>query len=138
MAMLPQRSSAMLHDTRRTNACMLLAKNSEAEQTKPMLSAHLPLSVGSYLYSIKHPFTCLLYQNILSPGSSSGKHSSLCLFLQDILSHVCPSKTSFDITDFPKKLEVSTSISASEPCLTVTETSLLVVMRPREHPLTVT
>ena len=57
-----------------------LAKSSEAEQTKPMLSAHLPVSVGSYLYSfIKRPFTCLLYPNILSPVSASGKQSFTCL-----------------------------------------------------------
>ena len=70
-------------------------KNSEAEQTKPMLSACLPLSVGSYLYSfIKRPFTCLL---------------NLCLLQENSLLPVCPSKTSFDTINFPKKLEVSTS-----------------------------
>ena len=78
------------HYVRWANACVLLVKNSKAEQSKPEPSAWLPLSVGSYLYSfIKHPFTCLLYQDILSP--------------------VCPRKASFDMTNFPKKLEVSTS-----------------------------
>jgi hypothetical protein len=37
--------------------CVPLAKNIEAERTKPMLSAYLPLSVGSHLYSfIPGPF----------------------------------------------------------------------------------
>ena len=65
---------------------MLLAKISKEKQTKPMLSACLPCSVGSYLHSfITSPFPCLIQQNILSP--------------------VCPSKPSFDITNFPKKLK---------------------------------
>ena len=52
---------------KQTNTCVSLVKSSEAEQTKPMLSARLPLSVGSYLYSfIKCPFTCLLYSNTVS------------------------------------------------------------------------
>ena len=65
------------HYIRRNSTCMSLAKNSKVEQTKPMLSAHLPLSVRSY--SIKPTFMCLLYQNILSPVSASGKHSFTCL-----------------------------------------------------------
>lgn len=52
----------------------------------------VPLSVGFiiiFIPNITHSFTCLLLQNILSP--------------------VWPSKTSFDITNFSKKPEVSTS-----------------------------
>jgi hypothetical protein len=57
-----------------------LAENIEAEQTKPKLSAHLPLSVASYLHSfIKQPFMWLLYHNLLSPVSASGTHSFLHL-----------------------------------------------------------
>lgn len=64
----------------------------------------------SYLYSfITVPFMCLLYQSILSPVSISGKHSFTWLLLQNILSPVCPRKTSFDITDFPSKPEAPTS-----------------------------
>lgn len=56
-----------------------------------MLSARLPLSMGSYSYSfIKRPFTCLLQQDILSP--------------------VWPSKPSLYVTGFPKNLEVSTAV----------------------------
>jgi hypothetical protein len=76
-----------------------------ANQT--MLSASLPLSVGSYLYCfIPGSFMCLLYSNILSPVSASGKHSFLCLLLDYILSHVCLSKASFDKPEFPKKVSL--------------------------------
>ena len=88
--------------------CMSLKKNSEAEQTKPRLSACLPLSVGSQSYSfIDCPFMGPLYPNILLPVSASGKQYFTCLLWQDSLSSVCPSKTSFDITNSPKKPEVS-------------------------------
>jgi hypothetical protein len=62
----------------------------------------------------------LLQQNILSPVSDSGKQSFTCLLYQDffIFSPVCPSKTPFDITSFPKKLEVSTSGRQFEKWLT--------------------
>jgi hypothetical protein len=33
----------------------------------------------------------------------------MCLLQKNILSPVCPSKTSFDTNDFPKKTEVPTS-----------------------------
>jgi hypothetical protein len=60
---------------RQTDTYMLLAKNSKAEQTKPMLDARLPLSVESYIHSLimgsfhvfavsKHPFICVPQQNI--------------------------------------------------------------------------
>ena len=59
--------------------------------------------------SAKHDFTHLLHQqNILSPVSASGHHS----FLSSLANHpfTCgPSKASFDVTDFPKKPEVSAS-----------------------------
>ena len=85
-----------------TNPSVHLAENSEAEQTKPRLSARLLLSVGSYLYSlINGPFTCLLYPNSLSPVSASGKVFHLFVY-QGSLSPVCPSKALFDITNFPK------------------------------------
>jgi len=34
----------------------------------------------------------------------------MCLFYQNILSPVCPSKTPFDMADFSKKLGISTSV----------------------------
>ena len=77
-------SAAQLRDVKRTNSCM------------------------SKEFFIMGPFMCLLYQNILSPVSASGKHSCLWLLPQNIHSPVCPSRTSFDIADFPRKLEVST------------------------------
>ena len=82
------------------------------KQSKPMLSVHPPVSVGLYLYYfIKHPFACLLYTNILSPVTTPAKHPffHLCLLQENILSPLCPRKTSFDITDFSKKLEISIS-----------------------------
>jgi hypothetical protein len=36
----------------------------------------------------------------------------ICLLQQNIVSPVCPSKTLYDITEFPKKLEISTSLYA--------------------------
>jgi hypothetical protein len=87
---------------------MLSVKNSKVEQTKPMLE--LLLSVGSYLYSkhhmsfhvfaiAKHPFTCVCFSETFFHVSPLAKRF-----------FTCPqSKTSFDITDFPKKPEVSTS-----------------------------
>ena len=64
-------------------------KNSEAEQTKPMLSARLPLSVGSCLYSsIKPSFMCLLYPKSFHP----------CLLQKNpYLSRDCSSKTFFHL-----------------------------------------
>jgi hypothetical protein len=106
LSMITNTSWAQQRYVRQTSSCVALAKDSKAEQTKPTLSAHLPLSVGSYLYSFsKSPFMCLLY--FLSPVSASGKHSFPFPFQQDILLSVCPIKTSFDITNFPNKLQVS-------------------------------
>lgn len=59
--------------------------------------------------SITCPFTYLLEQSILSPVSAPTKHPFTCVPQQNILSHACPSKTLFDITDFPKKSESPTS-----------------------------
>jgi hypothetical protein len=76
-----------------------------------MLSACLPLSVGSYLYSLlhqatfhmfaisKHPVTCVLFRKTAFHVFCFSKTSF----------HLCPNKTTLDITNFPKKLEVSTS-----------------------------
>jgi hypothetical protein len=62
-----------------------LVRNDKAYQCHPVSST---ISWVIFIF-ILHPFICLLEPNILSP--------------------VCPSKTSFDITDFPKKPQVSTS-----------------------------
>jgi hypothetical protein len=51
----------------------------------------------------KHPFTCVCIRTTFFHVSA----------FQDILCPVCPSKTSFVITDFPKKPEVFTSDSHS-------------------------
>jgi hypothetical protein len=73
---------------KQTNAWVSLAKSGEAEQTNAQCLS--PTDCGSYLYSfIAGPFTCLLYQNILTPVSASGKHSIPCLLQQSILSPVC-------------------------------------------------
>jgi hypothetical protein len=75
-------SRAQRHSARQTNTCMSLAENNELKpnQTKPMLSAHLELSVRSYLHSfITGPFMSLLYSNIYSPVSASEKQSFTCL-----------------------------------------------------------
>jgi hypothetical protein len=78
---------------RQIYTCVSLAKNSKMEQTKPMFSAHLPLSMGPYLYSFTMgSFTCLPYQNILSPVSALGKYSFPCLLQQNILSPVSASE----------------------------------------------
>lgn len=83
----------------------------EAEQSKPMLQ--LPVSVGVivlFLYHTSfHLFTCL-------PENGKGL---TCVCFRKTFFHVSPlakhpftcvlSKTSFDIIDFPKKPEVSTS-----------------------------
>ena len=81
------------HYIRRNSTCMSLAKNSKVEQTKPMLSAHLPLWklwghiytpsswVLSRVYYIKTSFhLCLLQENILS-----------CVCFSKIPFHLCAS-----------------------------------------------
>jgi hypothetical protein len=93
-----------------SNTCVSLVKNSEAEPMATMLSAHLSLSVGSYTPS----------SLVLSAGCCIQESFHLCLLQENIVSHVCfsktsfhlcvPGKTSFDINDFPKKLDVSTSL----------------------------
>lgn len=52
-----------------------------------MLTARLPLSVGSHLYSIMGPFTCLLYSNIFSPVTASVRHPFPCVPQQNIIWH---------------------------------------------------
>jgi hypothetical protein len=53
----------------------VIMKNGKVEQTKPMLSVCLPLSLESYLCSfIKCLSMCLLDGDIFSPVSASGKH----------------------------------------------------------------
>lgn len=84
-------------------------KNREAEQTKPLLSAHLPLFVGSYLDShhrpfhmfaiLKHFFTPVCFRKTFFHMSAPAKHPFTCVLQQNIIWH----------TNFPKKLEVSTS-----------------------------
>ena len=71
---------------------------------------------GVIFILLHQEYKCLLYQNTLSLVSASGHHFT-CLLQQDILSPVCPSKTSFDITNFPKKLEVSIPGSQLVDCL---------------------
>lgn len=61
---------------------MSLTKSIEADQTKPKLSAHLLEVI--FILLIMGLLMCSLYQNILLP--------------------VCPSKTSFEITNFPMKV----------------------------------
>ena len=79
-------SGAQQRNVRRANECLLLAKNIEVEQRKPMIQ--LPLSVGSYLYSfITGPFSVCY--------SEASFH--LCLLQKNSLSHVCFSKTSFHL-----------------------------------------
>ena len=76
------------------------------KHTKPMLGARLPLSVASYLYYfVKRPFTFAV-----------SKHSFTCICFRKIFFHVSALarlllpvgsiKTSFDLTNFPKKPEV--------------------------------
>ena len=92
-------SWAQQHYVKQTNTCLSLAKNSMVEQTKPKLSAHPSVSVRSYLYSfIKPPFTCLLYQNILSPVSASSKQPSCVCFSKTSFRLYAPAKHHFDIT----------------------------------------
>jgi hypothetical protein len=63
------------------------------------------------------PTVCGVIFALLHHGSfhvsAIAKHPSTCVedspLQQNILSLVCPSKTSFEITDFPNNLEVSTS-----------------------------
>lgn len=74
------------------NMCVLV-KNSEVEQSKPILE--LPLSVGIL-------FIFLHYESFHK--SAIAIHPFIC---------VCFSKTSFDLTDFPNKPEVSTSVHDS-------------------------
>ena len=89
-------------NVRRTNAGMPPAKNREAEQSEPMLE--LPLSWG-HIYipskyhasfhmstTAKHPFTCICFRRTFFHVSALARHPFTCV----------PSKTSFDITDFPK------------------------------------
>jgi hypothetical protein len=63
---------------------VLLVKNSEAEQTKPMLNACLPSSVGLYLCSFIRVLSRVCYIQ-----------TSFHLLQENILSCVCLSKTSF-------------------------------------------
>ena len=88
----------------------VVMKSRKAEQGEPMLE--LPLSGGHiYIPSEHHvtfpmfaiatrPFTCVCFSKI---------SFHLCLLQQNILTPVCPSKPSFDITDFANKPEVSAS-----------------------------
>jgi hypothetical protein len=69
---------------------VLSAKNREAKQSDPTWRSHCCGVVFIFFLTIMCPF--------------------ICPFQQNILSLVCPSKTSSDKTDFPKKPEVSTSI----------------------------
>ena len=86
-----------------------VVKNSEVEQSK--LTFTLPLSLGRiyipsehhtpfYMFAIvKHPFNCVCVRKPFSHMSASARHP----FTR------ASSKTSFYITAFPKKQEVSTS-----------------------------
>jgi hypothetical protein len=79
---------AELSNVMRTNTCLSLVKNSEVEQSKPVLK--LPRSTGSYLYSFWTSCTLLR----VCYGKTSVQ---LCLLQETILSHVCFSKTSFHL-----------------------------------------
>jgi hypothetical protein len=74
---------------------------------KPMLVSHClwghTYTPTSWLFAIsKHPFTC---------ASFIKTSFHLCLIQENISSHIWSSKTSFDIINFPKKLEVFTSVN---------------------------
>ena len=71
---------------RQTKMYLSLVKNREVEQTNPRLSASLPLSVGSHLYSF-----------LTDPSHVCYFKTPVHLFLtqENFLSHVCFSKTSF-------------------------------------------
>lgn len=84
-----------------TSACMSSVKTREAEQSKPRLELPVLVGSGSYVYSsIKWSFTCLI----------SKTSFRLCPPQENTPSHVCPSKTLSDTTDFPKKSRVCTSL----------------------------
>ena len=82
MSVLPQ--VELNNYAKQTNTCMPLVKNSEAEQTKPMLNAHLPLSVG-YIYI---PSSSVCYTQTFF---------HLCFLQENSLSRVCFSKISFHL-----------------------------------------
>ena len=82
-------------------------------------SSETQCKVNQYMHVVSEefftsPFTCLLCQNILSPVSASAKCSSLMCFSKTSFHlcllqwNICFSETFFDITDFPKKPEIST------------------------------
>jgi hypothetical protein len=75
-------------------------QTSKAEQGYPM--PELPPTAYGVIFILltsMHPLMCLLQQNILSSVSASANHSPVCF-----------SKTSYDIAEFPKKPEMSTSV----------------------------
>ena len=63
-------------------------KNSEAEQTKAMLSACLPLSVGHIYTPSSSVLSCVCYIQT---------SFRLCLLQENILSPVCPRQPSFGL-----------------------------------------
>ena len=92
------------------NTSMLLVKNSEVEKNQTNAQCSSPTTCGVvfillhhgsfHVFAVaKHPLTCVCSVKTFFHMSASAKHPFTCV----------PSKTSFDITDFPKKLDVSTS-----------------------------
>ena len=85
------------HNVRRTNTCVSLVKNSEAEQSEPVLE--LPLSVGSYLYSLwiscvllqdyysKNPFICVCFRKTFFYMCALAKHPCTCVIQQKVKWH---------------------------------------------------
>jgi hypothetical protein len=64
-----------------------LVKNSEVEQTKSMLSAHLPLFGGGgvHIAISKHPFTCVCFRKLFFHAPVLARHLFICVPQQNII-----------------------------------------------------